>query len=270
MVKRNHGQLLSLVYVSLFACLPFSRTTQAQVVEVTMQFETNRLAAGAATLLRAYAQVVPARQNDVERIFSWYVDVLNLNASVARADFTRIQKPASDNDPLTSSSGTVASDRLTGVYDTFLNQSGAGVAAPVLLFSVPVTAVAPGRATFSIRAGTGVAALSADFIAAPIGGGEAFTGGDYSAAQATLEVGAASTNQPTIIAALKRPSPTTPDRLELSFTTVAGWNYFIESRDTLAPASLWQLVPGGPYNSGSVILTNVTASRFFRVKATSQ
>src|SRR4051794_24527436 len=78
----------------------------AQAVVVTMRLDTNTISVGGSTTLRVFAQVAPNVRANAERIFSWYVDVLNTNGLVASANYGSMQKSASDNDPNLSSTGS--------------------------------------------------------------------------------------------------------------------------------------------------------------------
>src|SRR5262245_49071564 len=160
-----------------------------QAVAVTVRFDTNRIAVGGTTLLRVYGQVAPALQQDADRIFAWYLDVLNSNQLVAAANYSALLKPTSDNDPLISSTGANQGANRVGIYDTFLGLPGAGVNTAVELMRIPVRGLAAGRARFQVRAGTTVDGLSSDFLVAPLNDGTGWTGGDYSAAFADLDVG---------------------------------------------------------------------------------
>lgn len=56
-------------------------------------------------LVRVYAQVAPAYRAQADRIFSWYLDVLNADPTVATADDDGLARSGSDNDPDLSSGG---------------------------------------------------------------------------------------------------------------------------------------------------------------------
>jgi hypothetical protein len=240
---------------------------EAQVVNVTMSLETNRIPVGGSTTLRVFASVVPSERENADRIFSWYVNLLNSAGTIARADYAQLSKPTSDNDPLISAKGVTEGFNQTGIYDTFLNLPGAGVAEPVLLFAVPVTGIALGKTTFKVQAGTGVSGLSEDFTVAPAGGGDLLMGGNYSSANIDLQVIAAVVTPPSIKLTLKRPLPPTPGRLDLSFNVTNGWNYFVEWRTNLTTGSSWQKVSTSPLNTGTISLTNTAPRTFYRVQA---
>lgn len=239
----------------------------AQPVAVTMKLDQPQIAVGAATTLHVFAEVVPTVQARADRIFSWYVDVLNLNGAIAAANYAALQRPASDKDPRTSSTGvTDGSDRL-GIFDTFLNLPGAGRSAPVELFSVPVKGLAPGQATIRIRAGSNLPQFGTDFLVAASDGGDPLAGGDYTTAIVTLEVASATgggTACTPVIGIERLATPNEPNRLTISFPLCAGSNHFIESTDALG--SEWQPLPGAPHNSGTVIERVSGTARFYRLR----
>jgi hypothetical protein len=253
------GQVL---WTLLLLCVATASAT-AQVVSVTLSLDTNRVAAGTSTTLHAYARIVPGQRAVTDRIFSWYVDLLNSDGQVAKGNYDALQKPAADKDPLTSSPGLTSGDNRVGIYDTFLSLPGAGRDVAVELFSVPVTGLVAGHATLSVRAGTGVPALSQDFIVAPTGGGDPIFGGDYTAAHIDLEV-AGGVELSIVIA----PLPGGQQRVTLSFPTTTGKNYFVEYRDQLGAGPNWQSLPGSPHNASSVSDTNGVPQRFYRVRVT--
>ena len=122
----------------LLICAWAAAPAVAQVVAVTMQLDNPSIGLGGVTTLHVYAQVVPAQRPTSERIFSWYVDLLNPTPGIAAADYSQLQKPTSDNNAQTSSTGTTQSGNRLGIYDTFINdspvsKSGTGVNTPVEL-----------------------------------------------------------------------------------------------------------------------------------------
>jgi hypothetical protein len=142
------------------------------------------------------------------------------------------------------------------------------VSAPVLLFSVPVTGVSAGKNTFSVRAGTGIEGLASDFIVAPLEGGDPLVGGNYLSALAQLEVSPSSTNElAPFRVTLTRLLPADAGGWEIGYATVAGWDYYVQSRPNINTGSSWQSIPGGPFNSGKITLTNKAAGNFYRVQA---
>lgn len=68
-------------------------SAHGQAVEVTARFDTNRIALGGSTFLRVYAEVVPALKSKSDRIFSWYVDILNSTGDIATANYDYMTKP---------------------------------------------------------------------------------------------------------------------------------------------------------------------------------
>ena len=92
------------------------------------------------------------------------------------------------------------------------------------------------------------------------------TGGSYLSALAHLDVVSSTNTLPPLNVTLTRALPEDSAHLVLSFTPVAGWNYFVQSRASLATGQ-WQTVPGGPFNTGNVTLTNAAPTTFFRIQA---
>ncbi len=254
----------------LLGLLWFAVTSQAQVL-VTTQFDTNRILVGQSTVLRVYAQVPLADRPNADRIFSWHIDLINTNGPVASANYAAMVKALSDKDPIASSSGTVQGFNLRGVFDTFMNQPGAGVLQPVELLSVAVTGVHPGRTRFMVLPGSGEPLLDYDFLVAPKGGGEdpLFpSGANYAVAFADLEVEPNALPPCTLNLTLTRlaegggPGGT----LKLGFVPCPGYNHVVEETANLG-AGAWTAIPGAPHNSGSVIVLNAQPSRFYRVRA---
>ena len=234
----------------------------AQAVTVTLRLDTNTIASGGTTVLRGFAQVVPTLRPAADRIFSFYVDVLDANSAVASATYASLAKPSADQDPVTSSTGVTAGADRRGIYDTFLNLPGAGVSNAVPLFAIPVRGLGGGTARFSVRAGTGVPGLSSDFIVAPKDGSTLWTAGDYS--QASVELTVTGPAAPCINVPL-RLQPEAANALSIRFTPCAGHNNTIEARNTLESGT-WLPLPGAPHNTGLASVTNSTARRFFRLR----
>ena len=237
-------------------------SARSQVVDVTATLDTKTVSVGQSSTLRVFARVVPAQQANADRIFSWYVDVLNTNGSVAIADYAAMQKSASDKDPSTSLTGTQEGANRRGIYDTFLKLPGAGVSAPVELMAIPVKGLKAGQTLFRIRAGTG-AGLSSDFLVAPSGGGAPLTGGNYSLAEAVLTVSAATSNISVSISVTNAPGGA--KGVALSFPVSAGFNFTAQYSDQLAGAASWQPLPGAPHNSGTAFDLTSAGRRFYRV-----
>lgn len=257
------------IFLIVVFMLVTARSGHAQAVAVSMRLDTNTIVLGATTTLRIFAQVVPALRPNAEQIFSWYVDVLNTNGSVAAANYTSMVKPASDNDPDISSNGSAQGPNRQGIYDTFLNLPRAGVTNPVELMSIPVTGVSAGLTRFLVQPGTTVPELSYDFIVAPIGGDTEYTGGDYTAAGINLRV--IEPPQPPCVINLRIARLTgnggPGQRLALTFVPCPGFNHTVLYRDALNDLAGWRALPGAPHNSGSVTVTNNVPSRFYRVAA---
>jgi hypothetical protein len=243
----------------------FVHISSAQPVQVTLSLGTTHLAVGSTTTLQVSAQITPALRSATDRVFSWYVDLLNSSPGVAQFDLAQLAKPMADRDPRTSSSGRTDGINCRGIYDTFLNLPGAGKEQPVVLFTVPIRAVATGRVVFSIQAGTTVPNLSADFIVAPAGGGEPLIGGDYTTATIELIVGGASECVPN----LQVSSATLPGgqiEITLAFTPCVARQHTVEYRDGFEPGTAWSSLPAGPHNSGSVRDLPSGARRFYRLR----
>jgi len=243
-----------------------TRASQAQTVAVTMSLDSPAVSVGQSTTLRVYAQVVPNLRTNSDRIFSWYVDVLNTNGSTASANYPAMQKPASDNDPLTSSNGFTNGASRLGVYDTFLNLPRAGVTNRVELMSIPVGGLSAGQTRFVVRPGTGVPSLSEDFIVAPLSGGGFLSGGEYSAAFADLTVLAAPSNAITCLTITRTNLAGGLNRVTVQFCPLAGYDHFVEYRDQLVGGPGWQTFPNGPHNSGVYVDTNSVPVRFYRIR----
>ena len=127
----------------------------------------------------------------------------------------------------------------------------------------PVTGQSGGSARFVVQAGTGVSELSSDFLVVPAGAaGEPFTGGDYSAASATLQVSGTGCNPALTIV------QGAGGNLTLSFPPCSGRTHIVEARSGLADVTGWQALPGAPHNSGSVTVANQGGQRFFRLRIT--
>lgn len=244
-----------------------------QAVQVTATLDTNIINVGESTTLRIFAQVLPEVEADAQRIFSWYVDVLNSDGTVAGAEYSALVKVTSDNDPSTSGNGTDDGDNRRGIYDTFLNLPGAGVGAPVELMSIPVTGNADGVTIFEVAHGSTVG-LSEDFIVGRLGGGDPLTGGDYSGSAVVLQVGdvpPCSSTLPTSLSITGGPG----EEVILSFLPCVGYDHVVQSTDGLGTGgapTVWLPLPGAPHNSGSVTVTVLSSvsTQFYRVVATPQ
>ena len=111
--------------------------------------------------------------------------------------------------------------------------------------------------------------MSSDFLVAPKSGPPPYVGGDYTLAFIDLTVINSATCaiqlQVTRLAGGGGPNGT----LQLTFPPCPGRTHTVESRAALGDVPGWQALPGAPHNSGSVIVTNSTTQRFFRVRASS-
>lgn len=252
---------------TLLLALATMTGVRAQVVGVTVQLDTNVVAVGQSTTLRVYAQVLPPFRANAERIFSWYVDVINTNGAVAGANYADLLKPVADKDPQTSSNGFNSAANRIGIYDTFLNLPGAGTNPPVELLHVPVTGLTTGQTRFAVRAGTGVPSLSQDFIVAPLDGGEMMTGGDYGAASVNLTVIPGVSNVTNCLTITHTNLPGGVNRVMLQYCLLSGYDHFVEFRDQLVGGAGWQTFLGGPHNSGVYGDTNNVPVRFYRIRA---
>lgn len=262
-MKRHNLKFILVVVVVL---LGPARACLAQTVAVTMSLDAPVISVGQSTILRVYAQVVPDYRAVTDRIFSWYVDVLNTNGTAASANHAALLKVASDNDPLVSSNGFTSGANRLGIYDTFLNRPGAGVSNRVELISVPVRGLAAGQTRFSVRHGTGVATLSEDFLVAPTGGGEFTLGGVYGAAFADLTVLAVSTNTLSCLTITQTNLAGGLNRVTVQFCPLVGYDHYVEYRDQLVGGPGWQTFPNGPHNSGVYLETNNVPVRFYRIR----
>jgi len=240
----------------------------ADAVFVTATLDPPEATVGQRAVLVVHAQINPAITAQCDRIFSWHVDLTSGPAAVASPDFTTLAMPASDSpdgSASTASTGTGSGDTRVGIRNTFMNLPGAGVAGQVELFRVEIDALAPGTATFTVRAGT-ADGMAHDFIVAPLGGGTPFTGGVYVAATATLVVRDPTPPDP---AAIKLAITRQPGSVLLTFQPQAGIDHTVQFSDTLLPSS-WQALPGAPHNSGEITDTTTTGvpRRFYRVALT--
>lgn len=248
------------------ALLAATAAAQPAVV-VTMALDDNQIGVGESTVLRVFARVAPAYQAGSDRIFSWYVDLLAASAGAVACDFNALTMAASDSPDGSgpfASRGTTSGGNRTGIFNTFMNRAGAGVAAPVELLAVTVHGTAAGQAVFTVRAGTGVPAMAHDFQVVPTGGGAAWTGGDYTTASATLTV--ASGGAPDV-SGLRPKVQRVSGMARVLFTPKPGFTHVVEYSNTLGGGT-WTALPGTPHNSGSVDDASSLGvpRRFYRVK----
>ena len=238
-------------------------TRAEQFVAVTAQLDTNIIAVGQTTTLHIYAQVLPGYRDSTDRIFSWYVDVLNTNGAAANANYAAMQKTNSDNNLQTSSTGVSQAANRSAIYDTFENLPGAGVTIPVELMRIPVTGLAAGQTRFGVQHGTGVS-LVYDFLVAD--GGEGLFGGDYSASLANLTVLGAPSNSISCLSLTRTNLAGGLNQVTVQFCPLAGYNHYVEYRDQLVGGPGWQTFPNGPHNSGVYVETNGVPVRFYRIR----
>src|SRR5262249_32614591 len=57
-----------------------------------------------------------------------------------------------------------------------------------------------------------------------------------------------------------------PGQVRLTYPVIAGYNYTIESRSSVATGP-WQAISGAPHNSGNVVVNTTSPAQFFRVSA---
>ena len=179
------------LYVPFFFVVHLHTASSQSAVGVTVRIDQSSVGVGDDTVLRVFAEIESSTKDKASQIFSWYIDLLNDDETIAELDYEQLVMQSSDNVSFTSSSGSSEGSHRRGIFNTFLNLAGAGKEEPVELLAVPVIAVAEGLATFRVQAGTTVG-LAADFLVAPIVFGEPFMGGDYTGAVAELTVSGAS------------------------------------------------------------------------------
>lgn len=247
----------------LFAVLAFPCTAIAEnAVIVTVEAADTSLIVGESTTVTVFGQIDAAIEAGADRIFTWYIDVLNSGGGVA-AGYASFQTPTSDNaPPPASGDGTGEGSNRRGIFDSFLGTPAAGKGSRIVLAQFEVTALAPGTATFSAAPGT-TRPIAFDFQVAMTGGGSS-TGGNYSAASVDIVV---------------FPPPGDVDlkvrltgshEVELSFTPQAGFNHRVQRNADLTPDS-WADLPGGPHDLGTVLIDTIGAPvRFYRIVLTAQ
>jgi hypothetical protein len=236
----------------------------AQPVLVSLKLDQNQIGVGGTTTLRVFAVVAPAVQPQADRIFSWYIDILNLNGAIAALDYAELQRPTADKNPQTSSAGLSEGANRLGIYDTFINLPAAGHDAPVELLTVPLKGLAPGMATLRVRAGSRVSELSADFLVALKGDGEPLAGGNYDAATVAVEIsnGAVVCTSSMVIA--RSAAGLGPSGVTLTFAPCVGKNHVVEFTDALRTS--WEPLTGAPHNSGAVNDGLSALTRFYRLR----
>ncbi len=242
----------------------FPAASNGEPVNVFARFDTNRVPIGGTATLLVTAAISPEYQTQADQIFSWNIDLLNAAGAVAQINPSSLRKPASDNDPRTASPGTQNGSDLRGIADTFMNSPAAGRDNEILLFSISVKGLAAGKASFRIAPGT-TTSFSEDFLVAPKNGTNPLIGANYTAALAELEVvSEASGTGPRLQIQFGKLADGR-NRVNLSFTPPSSQNYFVQTRDSIE-SGLWQTLPGGPHNSGTVTDTNSAPRRFYRIQ----
>ena len=252
---------------AIFVWLVVSPAAWSQAVKVTARLDANSISVGGATILHIEARILPSLQPTADRIFSWYLDVINSNGVACGARYAEMLRSASDRDPIFSSSGSTQGANRRGIYDTFLNLPGAGKDAVVELMSIPLSGLSPGKTRISLRPGSGVSGLTADFLVAPLSGGDPWTGGEYSTAFVDLVVTGSTQVTPPTIAIVVTDLPNGSRRTELRYAIQAGVDYSVEYRDVIEGGAGWVVVPGGPFNTGLYFETTSAPTRFYRITA---
>ena len=249
----THGCVSRIAMVPLLALL-ITQASLAQSVNVTVELDRTTLVPGLETTLRVFGQIDDAITNQSEQLFSWYVDVLNSDGTVATAQYAGMVTTNCDNLAQTSSSGTPDGDSRRGIYNTLMNHSGAGKSNAIELLSIPVAAVGTGTVSFSVQAGTTVAALAHDFIVATTNQVDPFTGGNYTAAQASL----------TVVSPPKAAIQPIGGGLEITFDSQTGLEYTVDAKSSLLDPD-WLPLPGGPHNLGTLVDSDPSPTRFYRI-----
>lgn len=229
-------------------------------VQATLRLDRASLGAGETTVIRAFAQVDASLRSTADRIFSWNIDLLSLDPEVAVPDPGSLVRPVSDKDPVLGSVGVTDGPHLRGIRDSFLELPGAGVAQAVELFSVTLRALAPGKASFRLRAPVGSGGLDPDFLVLPIDDRDAWSGAGYGGAVVTLTVsGTAGGTPPTL-----RIGPGPDGAIRIEASTVAGSRVAVEESDGLEAAAAWRRVAESAAGAATVSYeTKPTASRRF-------
>jgi hypothetical protein len=238
----------------------------AQAVIVTLKPDASRIGVGQTTLVRVFGRIAPTQRAASERIFSFHVDVLNGDAQIASLDYSKLQMPKADNDPLTTSTGISDGPLRRGIMGTFLNLPGAGRDVDVELFSVPITGLLAGSVTVRVQPGS-TADFGPDFLVAPATGGEAFTGGDYAGAEAAIEVSGESPSSCGPVAISIRQNTDAAGKLQftVSFAPCFPWKHTVEFTDSLVNP-VWQALPGAPHDSGVATDSPPASQRFYRLR----
>jgi hypothetical protein len=209
-------------------------------------------------LLRVLGQITVEHREAGERILAWHVDVLSDNATVANLASDPVAGTGDDETPY-ASIGFVEGPNRLGVRGTFMNLAGAGCNTPVELFSIPITSLAEGSSTFTLRPGTGAGNLATDFLVVPQEGGQALAGADYRLASARLSV------LPSGGCDIRVEVAYDQDRVLLSYSLCPGMDHTVEYVNAL-DGETWQALPNAPHNHGAVVDIPPAGSRFYRVR----
>jgi hypothetical protein len=265
--------MIRLAWPWLCLVLLMSPAAAQNAVDVTLQVQggATTVDLGSTVTVQVYGRISPTIVDQSDQIVSWYVDFLpGAGAqSVMAINYASLNRDPSDNFPSLSSSGTTdETGNRTGIYDSFILLPQAGRNTPVLLFSIQMTAQALGQASFSVRAGTGVANLAEDFQVARTTGGAPFTGGNYTQASLTLNV-----VTPLNPAALRlQISRNTAGVTTLTYLPQAGVNHTIQSTTTLHLPASWADIAGGPHNTGTFVDSSTVGVplKFYRIQMARQ
>lgn len=267
--RRNIGYRIRWMTVGL-ALVLLSSSMEAQVVIVSLTLETNRVATGQETVLRAMAHIDRARLKETDRILWWNVSLTNETPSIARIEHVRLQRHYSDKDS-EGSGKAQGSNVVAEIYDTFVGFDHAGWSNAVELFVVPVTGLAAGNATFRLGPGSTNAVFKSDFLVASTDGSGPLIGGDYSNGRTVLSVvdpNAPVAPRPTL-SIIKLPLMLDHFAgVRVTYSVSTNWNYWLDGRRDLT--SSWLEIPGGPHNVGRFEDTNGALGRFYRVRVQSK
>ncbi|MCC6234627.1 MAG: hypothetical protein IT580_18435 [Verrucomicrobiales bacterium] len=252
--------------ISVFlAWLP---NTFAQAVKVTISADRSVLTPGEQTTIRVLAQVLPELRPRAQQIFAWHLDLVQEFAESVAWQTNALVRPTSDQDPSTSSGGTVEGGVWRGIFDTLAARTNAGVANPIEILTFPVTARLVGTSTFRVRAGTAEDPLSSDFLVAGTDGVSTWTGGDYADARVTLEVREPALVPPSLSIAYEPGTPSREAQVTLTFPVVPGQTYVVQAAETLGTSASWQDLADSPHNNGLVRDAFRSGPRFYRVRVT--
>lgn len=156
--------------------------SNATAIDVSVEPSDAYIGIGERTTLTFYAQVNSSIASAENGLFSWALDVVIEKPDVLTLDPDSVDRVGWLNDPMASSSGSVMSWGLQGVYDGVDENKGMGLGQKVKLFSVDVVGALEGISQVFVRADTSEYA-DPDF---QTWNGD--LGGDYSFANATITV----------------------------------------------------------------------------------